>query len=74
MEESESAITRQSSRRFQWKRQSSEARHSFTSGLKLSKNTDSAESAESPPEALSFVTFKDGRHKIAQENNGQDFV
>lgn len=72
-DESDAAITRQSSRRFQWKRQSSEARHSLTVGLKLAKNADSVND-ESPPEALSFVTFKDGRHRLSQETNGQDFV
>lgn len=72
MDETDVAISRHSSRRFQWGRQSSELRHSMRIGLKLAKASESMD--ESPPEALSFVTFKDGRHRLREAENGQDFV
>ncbi|XP_035227275.1 probable cation-transporting ATPase 13A4 [Stegodyphus dumicola] len=71
-DEVDAAITRHSSRRYNWTRQSSDLRHSMLVGLKLAK---SSETDDSPDEALSFVTFKDGRHKVnATVNNSQDFV
>lgn len=70
-DESDAASSRQSnSRKIQWRRRSSDSQKV---GLKLARTGDPADD-ESPPEALSFVTFKDGRHKLADENDGQDFV
>lgn len=66
-DESDAAISRQSRK---WRRRSSDSQKV---ALKLAKSGDPAND-ESPPEALSFVTFKDGRHKLADENDGQDFV
>lgn len=66
-DESDAAISRQSRK---WRRRSSDSQKV---GLKLAKAGEPAND-ESPPEALSFVTFKDGRHKLADENDGQDFV
>lgn len=71
-DEADAAISRHSSKRFNWTRQSSELRNSLRVGLKLSKQEESID--ESPPEALSFVTFKDGRHRLKEDSNGQDFV
>ncbi|XP_054717566.1 probable cation-transporting ATPase W08D2.5 [Uloborus diversus] len=72
-DEPDTAISRHSSWRQHWARQSSELRHSMMVGLKLAKNSEPVD--EAPEEVMSFVTFKDGRHRFQPSmNNGQDFV
>ncbi|KAG8195088.1 hypothetical protein JTE90_029667 [Oedothorax gibbosus] len=59
-DEADLNFSRSSSRRQQWARRSSELKRSMLVGLKLAKTEDE----EPEPEAMTFVTFKEGQPKV----------
>lgn len=72
-DETDVGFARSSSRRQQWARRSSELKRSMLVGLKLARSEDE----EPEPEAMTFVTFREGQPKVrtgASLMGDQNFV